>query len=448
MNYNFNNNMMNMNYNFNNNMGMNYNFNNNNNNNINFNNNNNNMKMIFNNSSNIRKNNYGAVDIKSVKLDDNDKSLVENLQTNLGWSNKLAYNYVRLSKALYFQFSGIRSDLCFDDYNSLSRRSKFVLEHANDQDLQKLLDKFRPTDSFAFSMDGEKRNLQYFICRSSMNAPDVSSHLFLEDLKRANNDIDSVVANAKSKLPKADFNSLNQKYGWHKGVINPGPQSPSHCWLFSAQAAINFHLNKKHLRTYVKQNDNDKIIEDLYLEKGFSSDMLTNLNGADHLDVVDYINKFGIHPFYVSFSATNEDGVENRNEAQTLVVPKMLKALLYTYFANHQDPAPVLAHFPGHWVSILGIDPESDQVLILNPTNGTTETRDIDFVVNEITKGNSNVGGSNCAISTLVFTSLKKGYFNGCEGPNLKEPTYSIPKENLTPWEGFKGELLDYVKNY
>lgn len=218
-----------------------------------------------------------------------------------------------------------------------------------------------------------------------------------------------------------------------------GYQSHWNCWLFSAQNTANYFLSLNGQQPIVKHSNNVKgsrdAVEIEFMErlkgKKFDKEIKQGnkkihkmyspvelLNNAQDYNIIGaYLETYGIQ--------TNTISVYNgkpNNKKRANIMEKLAYLMLVRHFSFSNTP--VIVNVGWHWVTIAGIDRNSNSALVLDSMQNGPEIRSLKSITHNIST--VMVDGENCI--EMLFP--KKSTISG---DNIS---------SFGSWSAFKSQML------
>ena len=214
---------------------------------------------------------------------------------------------------------------------------------------------------------------------------------------KAEGEINNLIDEAKSKMANKEVSLDNAKKKFKN--LFAGYQSPWNCWLFSAQNIANYFLSLNGQQPIVKHSDNIKgsrdAVEMEFMErlKGKKFDIqikqgnkkihkmcspveLLN-NAQDHNIIGAYLETYGIQTNAIS--VYND---EPNNKKRANIMEKLAYLMLVRHFSFSNTP--VIVNVGWHWVTIAGIDRNSNSALVLDSMQNGPEIRSLKSITHNI----------------------------------------------------------------
>lgn len=213
----------------------------------------------------------------------------------------------------------------------------------------------------------------------------------------------SSIKNINSKLNQAMRPIINQKIlnisnvnvvadsnlqtKW-QNEIQAGRQTGLLCWLFAATNARNwFRVQNKESRIYGSGN----VCNEYVKNKGNARDLKSD---QDYAPILKYLQNCGFSTYIV----TSDIGNSAKDAQQTNRL--LSEALLKKHFSANKSA--VIVNKPGHWVTIAGIDTQTQKVLVVDSLNESPSWTDLGSLCGSI----SNIKdpkNPNCNGLSMIF---------------------------------------------
>lgn len=369
----------------------------------------NNMSMINNNMNHI--NNFGNIGMMNYNM--NRINNFNNIDMSISKTNANIATLLAELKKLYFPMN----------YNNtwISPKNQRIISYASTNDMialaKQISDMWWSSPNFGLNhiVDSMNQNNSMF---------DISSDAFVNE---ANTEIDSMLIKAKSNMPSVDINILEQKFK----NIHAGMQSFSNCWLFSSQNVINYYKKFKEGVEPIKKAPANGIVDPLQeprdiVEQEFinhGSDPALLRKGQHYSHISNYLNKCNISTS--SLQLVNRD----RTDSKRILMSKIAELLLLKHFKSYESPVIILNQ--GHYVTISGIDVQSDTALVIDSCHKDLRKISLSKLCIDAAQSLSTDGKSENLV--LIFTNMSKLY-----PENLQ---YFANKD----WQSFKSLELENI---